>query len=260
MFSWRKDRELLDTSTSILLLHWAALWRGAAPAGWVQEGSRPYPGAPAGYSLWALAKEGSQLSSGCLYRAPGKVKGTRGTPWTPGTWYPMIFPLQEGSAFHVRDPVLESTSSFSGLSGTGSTGEEDHSWIAITCPPQRLLVPLQPKWCGEEGEDPAVGPCTPPSPDPHRLQAALIPGPSQQGADALVELQGEGHPDISCKHTHFLCRDEPCVQDCARQQGDGDTVDSEGLQRGAGESSLPALQYLLYLHLLSLTVGGGMLL
>lgn len=58
------------------------------------------------YSLWTLAKEGSHLSSGCLHRALDKVRGTMGIAWTPGTWYPMISPLQEGSGFHLRDPVL----------------------------------------------------------------------------------------------------------------------------------------------------------
>lgn len=69
---------------------------------------------------------------GCLHRAagrevPGKVGGTTGSLWSPGTWYPMISPLQEGSAFHLRDPVLGSSHSFSGLSGTGSTGGRGHS-------------------------------------------------------------------------------------------------------------------------------------
>lgn len=111
-----------------------------------------------------------------------------GTPWTPGTWYPMIFPLQEGSGFHLKDPLLGSSRSSSGLSGTGSTGEVDDAWIAIVCPSQRLLLPLQQQWC-DEGEHPAVGPCTAPSPDPHRLQADPITGTSQQGADAVAKLQ-----------------------------------------------------------------------
>lgn len=83
----------------------------------------------------------------------------------------MISPLQEGSAVHLRDPVLRSSHSFSSLSGTGSTGEQDHARV---CPSPGLLVPLQQQWCGEEGERAAVGSFTAPSPDLHGLQAVLI--------------------------------------------------------------------------------------
>lgn len=67
------------------------------------------------------------------------------------------------------------------------------------CTPQRVHVPQQQEQhqCGEEGESDvgtcsAPGPCTAPSPEPLRLQAAPITGPSLQGADAQAELPGKG--------------------------------------------------------------------
>lgn len=94
-----------------------------------------------------------------LHRAPGtevpgKEKGTTGSPCSPATWYPMISPLQEGSAIHLRDSLSGSSHSFSSLSGTGSTEDGSHRRPVTICSPQRLHVPQKQKQQqgGEEGE------------------------------------------------------------------------------------------------------------